>query len=213
MSLSLSLSEPDPVFFHCHCSRDHLSSTTTTMRLPLPSATNPDLGNSLPNEILGAIFDCLSPAALARAALVSRRWRANAERILYSTIIIHEVLPRASPTLATAVPAEPELKDVQMTTTMPAVPITTLRCCETLSSHPHLVQYVKRFHLRWETDAVESLSFGLAACFPDTSNNAPPQFPPSLANPPPSPSPSPPPHIQKQHGNGTEQQQQLQHQL
>src|SRR6266403_3031486 len=211
MSLSLSLSEPDPVFFHCHCSRDHLSSTTTTMRLPLPSATNPDLGNSLPNEILGAIFDCLSPAAL----------------------------PRASPTLATAVPAEPELKDVQMTTTMPAVPITTLRCCETLSSHPHLVQYVKRFHLRWETDAVESpsfllriahhiartlvptlvhldsleLSFGLAACFPDTSNNAPPQFPPSLAKPPPSPSPSPPPHIQKQHGNGTEQQQQLQHQL
>src|SRR6266478_325737 len=235
MSLSLSLSEPDPVFFHCHCSRDHLSSTTTTMRLPLPSATNPDLGNSLPNEILGAIFDCLSPAALARAALVSRRWRANAERILYSPIIIHEVLPRASPALATAVPAEPELKDVQMTTTMPAVPITTLRCCETLSSHPHLVQYVKRFHLRWETDAVESpsfllriahhiaptlvhldsleLSFGLAACFPDTSNNAPPQFPPSLANPPPSPSPSPPPHIQKQHGNGTEQQQQLQHQL
>src|SRR6266403_1071351 len=184
MSLSLSLSEPDPVFFHCHCSRDHLSSTTTTMRLPLPSATNPDLGNSLPNEILGAIFDCLSPASL----------------------------PRASPTLATAVPAEPELKDVQMTTTMPAVPITTLRCCETLSSHPHLVQYVKRFHLRWETDAVESLSFGLAACFPDTSNNAPPQFPPSLANPPPSPSPSPPPHIQKQHGNGTEQQQQLEQQ-
>jgi F-box-like len=150
-------------------------------RVPQAMATSSvvDLGNNLlPNEILGAIFDYLSPDALTRVALVSRRWRANAERVLYSTIILHEVLPHASsPSLAFATgrgPPAAELepkKDRQTTTTttrmtttipilaMPAVPITTLRCCETLSAHPHLAQYVRRFHLRWETDAVESPLF------------------------------------------------------
>jgi hypothetical protein len=206
---------------------------------PLPRApqatsttsTSIYLGNGLPNEILGAIFDYLPPDALTRVALVSRRWRANAERVLYSTIVLHEVLPRASesPAFATAAaaaagPAEPELKDFHQTTVttmpapMPAVPITTLRCCETLSAHPHLAEYVRRFHLRWETDAVESplfllriahhiartlvptlvhldsleLSFDLSPHFPNNNNN------------------NAPPHTRKHHS--TEQQQQL-HQL
>ncbi|KAH9987141.1 hypothetical protein BJV74DRAFT_774333 [Russula compacta] len=97
-----------------------------------------DLGSSLPNEVLDAIFAHLSRDALTRVALVSRRWRANAERLLYSAVIIRE----------------------QMTMTMmPAVPAATLRCCETLSVRPHLAEYVRRFHVRWETDAVENPSF------------------------------------------------------
>ncbi|KAF8489902.1 hypothetical protein F5888DRAFT_1147146 [Russula emetica] len=206
-----------------------------------------DLGNSLPNEILGAIFDYLSPDALTRVALVSRRWLANAERVLYSTIILHEVLPPASPSpalaFATTAADDPatklELKkDFQTTTTrmtttiMPAVPITTLRCCETLSSHPHLAEYVRRFHLRWETDAVESplfliriahhiartlvptlvhldsleLSFDLAPHFlqsvPNNNNVPPPQTPLSLDH--------PLPHTRKHHST---EQHQHQHQL
>ena len=218
------------------------------LRAPVPQATTSVyLGNGLPNEILGAIFDYLSPDALTRVALVSRRWRANVERVLYSTIILHEVLPRASPAFTTATAtgtgtaaspaaAEQELKDFQTTTTMtmPAVPITTLRCCETLSAHPHLAEYVRRFHLRWETDAVESplfllriahhiartlvptlihldsleLSFDLAPhfleCAPNNNNNY------NYA-PPPTPSP-PPPHARKSHSTEQQQHQQL-HQL
>jgi hypothetical protein len=216
------------------------------------AATYLRVGNGLPNEILGAIFDCLSPDALTRVALVSRRWRANAERVLYSTIVLHEVLPRASlapafafataTVTATAGPAELELKNFQTTSVpvpvpVPAVPITTLRCCETLSAHPHLAEYVRRFHLRWETDAVESplfllriahhiartlvptlvhldsleLAFDLAPHFfegvPNNNNNAPPQTPLSL------PSPSLPPHTRKQHSTEQQHQQQQLHQL
>jgi hypothetical protein len=247
MSLSPSLFEPVFHRYHC-CSRDlSLMLGTTTMFPSLPRAPQAtsvylDLnGNGLPNEILGAIFDYLSPDALTRVALVSRRWRANAERVLYSTIILHEVLPRASPAFASATAAGPaaeqELKDFQTTTTtMPAVPITTLRCCETLSAHPHLAEYVRRFHLRWDTDAVESplfllriahhiartlvptlvhldsleLSFDLAPHFLESANDAPPQIPLSL----PSPSPSPPsPHTRKHHSTEQQQQQLHQHQL
>ena len=232
-------------------------STTTTTTTGSSSA---DLGNSLPNEILSAIFDYLSPDALTRAALVSDRWRANAERVLYSTITLHEVLPRASlapasfattTTTTTAGPGpaaeqhqqhqqQPEAKEggFQTTTTaiMPAVPITTLRCCETLSAHPHLAEYVRRFHLRWETDAVESplfllriarhiartlvptlvhldsleLSFDLAPHFllQSIPNNSAPQTP--LIS---SEQHQPPSHTRKHHNPEQQQQQQQQHQL
>ena len=103
-----------------------------------------NLGNVLPNEILHAIFDHLPQPALTCIVLVSHRWRANAERLLYSSIVINEVLPSSSIM---------ELKGVH---SMPAVPTVTLRCCETLSSYPHLAEYVRRFHVRWQTDAVES---------------------------------------------------------
>jgi hypothetical protein len=216
--------------------------------LPLPP--HRDLGNGLPNEILSTIFDYLSHDALTRVALVSRRWRANAERVLYSTIIIHEVLPRALPAPAAAA-AWPHLssehsnnKDFQFQTMvmmLPAVPITTLRCCETLFARPRLTEYVRRFHIRWDTDVVESpllllriaqnivrtlvpslvhldsleLSFGLAPHFPASAyaphNNAP-QSPQSLENSPPPPASIPtPPDTQKPHG--TAQLHQLHHQL
>ncbi|KAI0285248.1 hypothetical protein BC826DRAFT_918839 [Russula brevipes] len=118
------------------CSRDPVCAlseppTSTTLPLP-PSTSDADLGRGLPNEILGAIFDHLSRDALTRVSLVSRRWRANAERLLYSAVVIHEA---------------------QM---IPAVPITTLRCCETLSARPHLAAYVRRFCVRWDTEEVEN---------------------------------------------------------
>ena len=111
---------------------------------PNAAAATINLGKDLPNEILHAIFDHLSQHALTRIVLVCRQWRANAERLLYSSIVINEVLPHSS---------TPELKGAHA---MPAVPAVTLRCCETLSSHPHLTEYVRRFHVRWQTDAVES---------------------------------------------------------
>ncbi|KAN0126336.1 hypothetical protein V8E53_015181 [Lactarius tabidus] len=108
------------------------------------AAGTTNLGNVLPNEILLAIFGRLSQHALTRIVLVSHLWRANAERLLYSSIVINEVLPRSS---------TPGLKGIHG---MPAVPAVTLRCCETLSSYPHLAEYVRRFHIRWQTEAVES---------------------------------------------------------
>ncbi|KAI0272747.1 hypothetical protein BC834DRAFT_792666, partial [Gloeopeniophorella convolvens] len=98
----------------------------------------------LPNEILDAVFDHLSQDTLTRVALVSRRWRAVAERLIYTSVVISEVVPRTSPTVFKGLP------------TMPAVPALTLRCCETLSSYPHLADAVRRFHLRWQTASVES---------------------------------------------------------
>ncbi|KAI9451916.1 hypothetical protein BJY52DRAFT_1124796 [Lactarius psammicola] len=115
-----------------------------TTTLPKATAATANLGNFFPNEILHAIFDHLPQAALTRIVLVSHRWRANAERLLYSSIVINEVLPRSS---------TPVLKGAHAIPTVPAV---TLRCCETLSSYPHLAEYVRRFHVRWQTDAVES---------------------------------------------------------
>jgi hypothetical protein len=109
-----------------------------------PNAAAANIGNVLPNEILLTIFGHLSQHALTRIVLVSHRWRANAERLLYSSIVINEVLPRSS---------TPGLKGIHG---MPAVPAVTLRCCETLSSYPHLAEYVRRFHVRWQTEAIES---------------------------------------------------------
>ncbi|KAA1468894.1 hypothetical protein DENSPDRAFT_772001 [Dentipellis sp. KUC8613] len=112
---------------------------------PAPPSRSP--AAYLPNETLAAIFEYLLPPALARTALVSRRWRAIAERILYSTVVIAETIPRTSPAPFKNMPDAP------------AVPSRTLRCCETLSHNPHLADVVRRFHLRWETESVESPAF------------------------------------------------------
>ncbi|KAH9045993.1 hypothetical protein EDB84DRAFT_1435769 [Lactarius hengduanensis] len=119
-------------------------SAAVSMSLPKTATAATNLGNLLPNEILHAIFGHLSQHALTHIVLVSHRWRANAERLLYSSIVINEVLPRSS---------TPELKGAHA---VPSVPAITLRCCETLFSYPHLAEYVRRFHVRWQTDAVES---------------------------------------------------------
>ncbi|KAI9510040.1 hypothetical protein F5148DRAFT_977386 [Russula earlei] len=122
------------------CSRSPvLPAVSPTARTPLSlPKRSTGLGNGLPNELLDTIFDHLSRDALTRVALVSRRWRANAERLLYFRYY-HPRSPASRLALA-----------------YPTVPATTLRCCETLSARPHLAEYVRRFHVRWETDAVES---------------------------------------------------------
>jgi hypothetical protein len=196
---------------------DHRDPAATMPHAPtmMEAGAPQTLGSGLPNEILDAIFDHLSQDALARAALVSRRWRANSERLLYASVIIHEILPRASeppsPVPISASTFSPShwpwpwhAGAAGAGALIPAVPAATLRCCETLSTRPHLAEYVRRFHVRWETDAVESplfllliarnisrtlvptlvnldsleLSFGLASHFPAlTTTTRPPPLP------------------------------------
>ncbi|KIJ65167.1 hypothetical protein HYDPIDRAFT_111062 [Hydnomerulius pinastri MD-312] len=85
--------------------------------------------STLPNETLSAIFLSLSPAALTAIARVCRQWRAVAEWILYAGVFINETLSTSSP-----------------------FPYNTLRCCQTIISHPHLASGLKRFHIRWISD-------------------------------------------------------------
>lgn len=112
--------------------------------------------SSLPNESLTAIFEHLSPHSLTRVILVSHRCRALAERILYSSIIISET------TTLVSLPASPESsrdnppQQPQSQTATPSVPRRTLRVCETLSTYGHLAEIVRRFHIRWNTDAVKN---------------------------------------------------------
>ncbi|KAJ7442246.1 hypothetical protein FB451DRAFT_111055 [Mycena latifolia] len=84
---------------------------------------------SLPNETLAAIFDDLSPPILTDIARVSRRFNAVAERILYSSIAITDLLSQSSP-----------------------VPAKTLRCCQSILERPHLVETIKRLQIRWQGD-------------------------------------------------------------
>ncbi|EAU90226.2 hypothetical protein CC1G_05764 [Coprinopsis cinerea okayama7 len=88
----------------------------------------PDL--VLPNEILGAIFVELAPPALVHVAAASSRFKAVAERILYSSINIQDLVSSHSPT-----------------------PWRTLRWCETISQRLQLLDLVRRVHIRWQTDA------------------------------------------------------------
>ncbi|ETW79295.1 hypothetical protein HETIRDRAFT_324194 [Heterobasidion irregulare TC 32-1] len=109
----------------------------TPAHLSSPSPPSPPTaGIWLPNETLSAILGYLSPEALAQVVLVSRRWHAVAERVLYESIVISEAIPRSFPP--------------------PYVPPRTLRCCETLANRPHLSLYVRRLHLRWYTSASAS---------------------------------------------------------
>ncbi|KAI0057202.1 hypothetical protein BV25DRAFT_1909585 [Artomyces pyxidatus] len=102
---------------------------------------------SLTAFTLNAIFEHLSPSTLAHVVLVCERWRAVAERLLYTSIVVSEILPRTSPT---------HFKSISMS---PSIPARTLRCCETLSTYPHLAETVRRFHIRWQTESVESPAF------------------------------------------------------
>lgn len=110
--------------------------------------------SALPNESLTAIFEHLSPHSLTRVVLVSHRCRALAERILYSSITISEtttLVSLSTPASSRDVP----LQSLTATAT-PSVPRRTLRVCETLSTYGHLAEIVRRFHIRWNTDAVEN---------------------------------------------------------
>ncbi|KAH9479684.1 hypothetical protein JR316_0008279 [Psilocybe cubensis] len=76
----------------------------------------------LPNETLSAIFHELPPSSLAAAARASVRFNAVAERILYSSIYIHDLL----------------------------LPLRTLKWCAAMRTRPHLFESVKRLHIRWQ---------------------------------------------------------------
>lgn len=84
----------------------------------------------LPNETLTAIFTELSPDTLAQVALVSLRFQAVAERILYSSISIRDVLAEDSP-----------------------VPWRTVRCCRSILQRRHLLESIRTLHIRWQADS------------------------------------------------------------
>ncbi|OSX63883.1 hypothetical protein POSPLADRAFT_1054515 [Postia placenta MAD-698-R-SB12] len=85
--------------------------------------------SSLPTETLCTIFEYLPPGALSQLTLVSYRFRAIAERVLYTNIAILEPIPHSNP-----------------------VPSRTCRCCETILQNPRLTALVKRLSVRWQTD-------------------------------------------------------------
>ncbi|TFY65201.1 hypothetical protein EVG20_g5684 [Dentipellis fragilis] len=121
-----------------------------------------------------AISDAVNEAAAAAIQLQdytsALEWleqgRAIAERILYSTVAIAETIPRTSPAPFKNMPDAP------------AVPSRTLRCCETLSHHPHLADVVRRFHLRWETERSSrpSRTSSRSSCTSDSPRTSPRGF-------------------------------------
>ncbi|KAI0076577.1 hypothetical protein K474DRAFT_1662784 [Panus rudis PR-1116 ss-1] len=82
----------------------------------------------LPNETLSDIFEHLQPTVLTQVLRVSHRFRAVAERILYTNICIIEILPQSQPT-----------------------PYKTIRCFETILGRPHLREVVRKVAIRWHT--------------------------------------------------------------
>jgi hypothetical protein len=100
------------------------------------SSTVLDLTSSLPNETLMAIFRDLSPAILTSLAQVCLRWRAVAEWFLYTNIFISETF---SPTFP--------------------FPDNTSRCCQTITSHPHLATGLRKLHIQWISDPGEFYHF------------------------------------------------------
>ncbi|OCH87797.1 hypothetical protein OBBRIDRAFT_805793 [Obba rivulosa] len=88
------------------------------------------MASALPNETLSAIFDELQPSVLVHILCVSQRFRAVAERILYSNIVLLDTLPHSSP-----------------------VPWRTRCCCDTIVHNPHLAEAVKKLSVRWQTES------------------------------------------------------------
>ena len=106
----------------------YLKNTTTGLCHVLMSSTDGE-DSPLPNETLSAIFSQLSPDSLARLAQVSVRFQAVAERVLYSSISIRDILSEDSP-----------------------IPWRTLRCCRSILLRSHLVDSMSVLHIRWQTD-------------------------------------------------------------
>ncbi|THU92990.1 hypothetical protein K435DRAFT_200797 [Dendrothele bispora CBS 962.96] len=82
---------------------------------------------SLPNELLNDIFIYLPSPSLAALSRVSHRYNAVAEHVLYSSIFIRDFLSESTP-----------------------FPWRTFRCCESILARPHLVDNLKRFHIKWQ---------------------------------------------------------------
>jgi hypothetical protein len=88
------------------------------------------MATPLPNEMLAAVFENLQPEVLAQVMRVSHKFRAVAERILYTNIAIADPLPRSSP-----------------------IPRKTVAFCETILTYPHLQDGVKKVAVRWHTES------------------------------------------------------------
>ncbi|KAI0292329.1 hypothetical protein B0F90DRAFT_1771046 [Multifurca ochricompacta] len=157
-----------PSLGYYHSSRDFTTATTRKTSLPSSAGrSSNNLGrNNLPNEILNAIFDYLSSDTLTCVALVSRRCPPSRVSVspcycyyycYYSGVGAGYGNGNDNGYDGAAATSTAGTKLIRNNLrTMPAVPAITLRCCETLSSHPHLAKYVRRFHVRWQTDSVES---------------------------------------------------------
>ncbi|KAF8972673.1 hypothetical protein BDZ97DRAFT_850153 [Flammula alnicola] len=85
---------------------------------------------ALPNETLTTVFNELPPSSLAIAARVSLRFNAVAERILYSSIYITDVLTENSP-----------------------LPYKTLGWCDAMRRRAHLFESSRKLHIRWQVDS------------------------------------------------------------
>ncbi|PPQ85660.1 hypothetical protein CVT24_012829 [Panaeolus cyanescens] len=97
---------------------------------------------ALPNETLHTIFAQLPPSTLAVLACVSYRFNAVAERILYSSISITDFLSGSSPH-----------------------PLRTLWWAESMRRRPHLIEAIKKLHIRWQADpSVPPPHYLLGAC-------------------------------------------------
>ncbi|KAF8159816.1 hypothetical protein B0H34DRAFT_419113 [Crassisporium funariophilum] len=84
---------------------------------------------AIPNETLSTIFEELSPLTLTAVARVSLRFNAVAERVLYSSIYITDLLSEISPH-----------------------PLKTLSWCEAMRRRTHLFESIRKLHIRWQAD-------------------------------------------------------------
>ena len=81
----------------------------------------------LPNELLSTVLQHLPPLTLAILARVSSEIQGAAERLLYSSVCLTDTLSESSP-----------------------APHKVLRWCESMQQRLHLVQSVKKLHIRWQ---------------------------------------------------------------
>ncbi|KAH9987507.1 hypothetical protein BJV77DRAFT_1070476 [Russula vinacea] len=180
------------------------TATTTTTTTTIHWHHHRDFGNSLPNETLSAIFDCLPRDALTRVARVSRRWRANAERSIMILVVVRTLAPDDN---------DDYDYDYGDDDGAAGCACHDLRCCETLFARPRLkdplcFSFASHKHredarpVAVHLDSLE-LSFGLAQHFPAPLTPPKPREPPA----PPSPqAPIPPtPHTQKPHSSSSAQ--------
>lgn len=107
---------------------DHMLLHEQPMQRTASSSADSEGLYLLPNETLEAVLLHLRSDVLATATQVSHRWRAVAERVLYSNISITEVVSIGSPT-----------------------PIRTVRACQSVQSRRELQPNVKSFHVRWQS--------------------------------------------------------------
>jgi hypothetical protein len=105
---------------------------------PLVHQNCPVTLTGLPNETLSAVFKDLPHSTLAVVARLSYRFQGVAERLLYSSVLITDVLSESSP-----------------------LPSKTLRWCASMRQRLYFVESTKRLQIRWQADPGTSPSHHL----------------------------------------------------